>query len=155
MAPKWPPCRTAPEYFQYPAGRFILPAPLAILSTSRRCLSFPPLLHRSPTLSRVHSCLLVARTSLPAVNGFLLHPSPPIRSPSIARAIATVFRSIFLLFSFFSFLFLFFSFFKTCRLTEARRSFIRFSGPVFSARITKRFLGPSGRIVIQRGEGRC
>lgn len=103
VAPKWPPCRTAPEYFQYPAGRFILPAPLAILSTSRRCLSFPPLLHRSPTLSRVHSCLLVARTSLPAVNGFLLHPSPPIRSPSIARAIATVFRSIFLLFSFFSF----------------------------------------------------
>lgn len=99
-----------------------LPLPRHIIHLSY--LSFPPLLHRSPTLSRVHSCLLVARTSLPAVNGFLFHPCPlasPIRSPSLARA--TVFRSIFLFLSLF-----FFFFFKSCRLTEARRSFIRFSG---------------------------
>lgn len=76
-------------------------------------LSFPPLLHRSPTLSRVHSCLLVARTSLPAVNGFLFHPCPlasPIRSPSLARA--TVFRSIFLFLSLFFLPFLFLLFQK-------------------------------------------
>lgn len=116
VAPKWPPCRTAPEYFQYPAGRFILPLPLPLSSyypPLLPLLPFPPLLHRSPTLSRVHSCLLVARTSLPAVNGFLFHPCPlasPIRSPSLARA--TVFRSIFLFLSLFFLPFLFLLFQK-------------------------------------------
>lgn len=132
MAPKWPPCRTAPEYFQYPAGRFISPpSPPLILSTSRRHLSVPPLLHRSPTLSRVHSCLLVARTSLPAVNGFLFHPCLPISLlPSLAPSPPSSAPS--LPFYPFSFFFSLFPFFKSCRLTEARRSFISsFSGPVF------------------------
>lgn len=46
---------------------------------------------RSPPLSRVHSCLLVARTSLPAVNGSLFfHPSP-LQSTLLSIARATLF----------------------------------------------------------------
>lgn len=120
--------------------------PLAVASPSLLCSTgrqlFPEFIHAS-WWRGPHYPRWMDSSSIPRLRSALppsLAPSPPSSAPFFSFSP--------------SFLFLFFSFFKTCRLTEARRSFIRFSGPVFSARITKRFLGPSGRIVIQRGEGK-
>lgn len=94
VALKWPPCSTALKYFQYPAAEWdssclfsalaisilfslslSLSLPLSRLVPHLSPLSIYPSIHVAPGSSsrlpppRVHSCLLVARTSLPTVNG--------------------------------------------------------------------------------------
>lgn len=142
VAPKWPRVEQPSSISNILQGDSSCFASFSFFSSLSFRLSSPCLLllfffsgPRSP-LSRVHSCLLVARTSLPAVNGIFSHPSRSNLDFSFLLACplapSNAFCSNFSFFSFlFSlFLFLFFFFFKSCRLTEAR-SFIRFSGAVF------------------------
>lgn len=122
VAPKWPRVEQPSSISNILQGDSSCFASFSFFPSLSFRLSFPCLLllfffsgPRSP-LSRVHSCLLVARTSLPAVNGFFSHPSRSNLDFSFLLACplapSNAFCSNFSLFSFLLFYLLFFFFFQ-------------------------------------------